>query len=322
MVARVLACMLAVALLAPAAARADNAPWAQGVTDAQKAEAKKFLDAGNALLLEKKYVEALDKYTVAVTHWDHPAIRFNMVRCLIHLQRNVEAFDNLKLSLKYGAAPLEDTVYNEALAYEKLLATQVADITVTCSQPGVTLTLDGQPLATCPAKETRRVAPGPHQVVGKGPKELLPKTVELFVVGGKSQTSDIKLDPLEKGAVIVHRWPIWIPWTVFGGGLALTGIGAGLQVWAGQQMKSYDAFVDERCTGNCTPAELADVAYLKAGAEQKTVAGISLMVVGGAAVVGGAVMVYLNRGRTVYPEAMPTVTPLEGGAAISWSGRV
>jgi len=322
MVARVLGCMLAVAVLPHGrVARADNAPWAQGVSEEEKAEAKKALDAGNALLLDKKYVEALDKYTIAVTHWDHPAIRFNMVRCLIHLQRNVEAFDNLKLALKYGAAPLEDTVYNEALAYEKLLATQVADITVTCTQHGVTLTLDGQPLATCPAKETRRVTPGPHQVVGKGPKELLPKTVELFVVGGKTQSADITLDPLEAGAMIVHRWPVWIPWTVFGGGLALAGAGVGLQVWAGQQMKTYDAFVDDRCTGNCTPAQLADVAYLKDGAEQKTVAGVSLMVVGGAAVVSGAVMVYLNRGRTVYPETMPKVTPLDGGAAVSWSRR-
>src|SRR5688500_8599282 len=113
---RVLACVLALAL--PSLARAYHAPWADGVSEQQKAAAKKLLDEGNALLLDKKYVEALDKYSVAVTHWDHPAIRFNMVRCLIHLQRNVEAFDSLKLALKYGKDPLEETVYNEAIAYE------------------------------------------------------------------------------------------------------------------------------------------------------------------------------------------------------------
>jgi hypothetical protein len=318
MVARVLACLIA---LSATIAHADNAPWAQGVSEEQKAEAKKLLDAGNALLIEKKYVEALDKYTVAVTKWDHPAIRFNMVRCLIQLQRNIEAYDNLKLALKYGAAPLEETVYNEALAYEKLLETQVADITVSCTQAGVTLTLDGQPFATCPASEKKRVAPGPHQVVGKGGKELLPKTVELFVVGGKTQSAEIKLDPLEKGAVIVHRWPTWIPWSVFSGGLVIAGAGVGLQIWSSQQMKSYDAFVDDRCTGNCTPADLADVAYLKSGAELKTRLGVSFMVVGGAAVVTGAVMVYLNRGRTVYPESLPKVVPMQDGAGVSWSGR-
>jgi hypothetical protein len=241
-----------------------------------------------------------------------------MVRCLIQLQRNIEAFDNLKLALQYGAAPLEETVYNEALAYEKLLATQVADITVTCMQPGVTLTLDGQPLATCPATETRRVAPGQHQIVGKGGKDLLPRTIELFVTGGKTQTTTIQLDPLDKGAVIVHRWPVWIPYSVAGAGLVLAGAGIGLRVWGGQQMASYDAFVDERCTGNCAPEDLDDVAYLRDGGRLKGTLGVSLMLAGGATVVGGAVMIYLNRGRTVYPEALPKVLPMQGGAGVSW----
>jgi hypothetical protein len=43
--------------------------------------------------------------------------------------------------------------------------------------------------------------------------------------------------------------------------------------------------------------------------------------VGGAAVVSGAVMVYLNRGRTVYPESLPKVVPMQDGAGVSWSGR-
>ena len=45
------------------------------------------------------------------------------------------------------------------------------------------------------------------------------------------------------------------------------------------------------------------------------------MVIGGATVVGGAVMVFLNRGRTVYPETLPTIVPMQGGAGVSWSGR-
>src|SRR3954465_1572782 len=130
---RTLAVVIALTLL-PAVVHADggNAPWAQGVTDEQKAQAKELLDAGNALLLDKKYVEALDKYTAAVAVWDHPAIRFNMVRCLIQLGRNLEAYDNLQLALKYDAAPLEKTVYDEALAYQKLLETQIGDIKVSC----------------------------------------------------------------------------------------------------------------------------------------------------------------------------------------------
>ncbi len=99
---------------APPAPTPASGPWADGVTDAQKAAARTRLDAGNARFLDKKYGEALEQYRQAVAIWDHPAIRFNMVRCLIQLERPVDAYDNLVLALTYGAAPLEEAVYLEA----------------------------------------------------------------------------------------------------------------------------------------------------------------------------------------------------------------
>jgi hypothetical protein len=113
--------------LAMSHARAQNVdPWSVGVTDDQKATAQGLLEDGNALFLRSDWTGALAKYTEAVGVWDHPAIRFNMVRCLIQLERHVEAYDNLKLALQYGAAPLEDAVYTEALSYEKLLENEIA----------------------------------------------------------------------------------------------------------------------------------------------------------------------------------------------------
>ena len=132
----------------------------------KRPSAQKLLEEGNALFLKKDYAQALEKYKAAVGSWDHPAIRFNMVRCLIQLDRPVDASDNLALALKYGAAPLEEAVYTEALSYQKLLANQIGDLDVTCEQAGVKVTLDGQPLLDCPGKEHRRVAPGQHQLVG------------------------------------------------------------------------------------------------------------------------------------------------------------
>jgi tetratricopeptide (TPR) repeat protein len=121
---RALAIVCAV-MLARAPAHADS-PWAEGVTDDQKLRAKALLDAGNALLIEKKYVEALEKYTAAVAVWDHPAIRFNMVRCEIQLGKNLEAYEDLEKSLRYGAAPLEETVYNEAVGYQRSASSRSA----------------------------------------------------------------------------------------------------------------------------------------------------------------------------------------------------
>jgi tetratricopeptide (TPR) repeat protein len=312
--ARALAVVFAM-MLARTPAHADS-PWTEGVSDDQKLQAKTLLDAGNALLIEKKYVEALEKYTAAVAVWDHPAIRFNMVRCEIQLGKNLEAFEDLEKSLRYGAAPLEDTVYNEALAYQKLLASQVGELAIACEQPDVQLTLDGKPLAACPTKKTMRVLAGPHQIVGTK-AGLLPRTLELVVVGGKTETADVRLDPLAKGARIEHRWPQYVPYTVFGGGIAVGAVGILFQVLGSSQMKEYDRWVDTRCTGNCTGAELADVQHLYDGAKLKSAVGVSLMITGGVGVAAGAVMVYLNRGRTVYPE----VTPIAGGgAAVSWHG--
>jgi hypothetical protein len=313
--ARTLAVALAV-LLARTPAHADS-PWAEGVTDDQKLKAKALLDAGNALLIEKKYVEALEKYTAAVAVWDHPAIRFNMVRCEIQLGKNLDAYENLEKSLRFGAAPLEETVYNEAVAYQKLLASQVGELAISCVQADVVLTLDGKPLASCPTTKSMRVLAGPHQIVGTK-KGLLPRTLELVVVGGKTETAEVKLDPLEKGARIEHRWPQYVPYTVMGGGLIVGAVGIVFQALGTSQMKEYDRWVDTRCTGNCTDAELADVKHLYDGAKLQSAVGVSLMVTGGVALAAGGVMAYLNRGRTVYPEVTPVAG---GGAAVSWHGR-
>lgn len=315
-----------VAIASASVARADTPPWSVGVTDAQKADAQKALDAGNALFLDKKYSEALDKYRAAVAAWDHPAIRFNIVRCLIQLDRPVEASDNLKLALEYGAAPLEEAVYTEALSYEKLLANQIGDLTVSCTQPDVKITLDGQPLATCPASETRRVTPGTHQIVGTK-QGLATKSVEVVVLGGKSQAVPLKLEALGRAAKIEHRWATWMPWVVFGSGFAIAGIGGALDLRAVAQMDSYDRTVAQNCSVMACAmdgTELHDVHHLKADAERQSTYAVGIMIAGGAAIATGAVMLYLNRGRTVYPDSVekltPTVTPVAGGAALSLAG--
>lgn len=313
---RTLTAAIALALI-PAVVHADGAaPWSQGVTEEQKAQAKVLLDAGNLLLVQNKYLEALDKYAAAVAVWDHPAIRFNMVRCLIQLGRELEAYDNLELALKYGAAPLEDAIYNEALAYQKLLSMQVGNIKVTCAQDGVKLAIDGQPLATCPAQESRRLLAGPHQIVGSK-SGLLPKTLDLVVIGGKEQGVDVKLEPLAAGAKVVHRWPNYVPWTVFVSGFAVGAIGGATLLFANNQMHQYDQIVSVKCTGRCEPEELEPYQHYKDNAHLESKIGMTTVILGTAAVATGAVMIYLNRGRTVYPE----VAPLPGGGgALSLSG--
>jgi tetratricopeptide (TPR) repeat protein len=319
-----LAPAMAMTMVMAAYTAAHAQPWAAGVTDAQKKTAQARLEEGNALFLERKYAEALVKYEEAIAAWKHPAIQFNVVRCLIQLDRPVEASDRLALALAYGAAPLDEGVYTEALSYQKLLANQIAEIEVSCEQQGVKLTLDGQPLLTCPGKDKRRVAPGPHQVVGTKDGHLT-KTVEVVVVGGTTEPVELALVPLAQAAKIVHRWPTWIPWVVTGGGLVVAGLGGVLQWQAFGQMRAYDADITRNCSINGCDVAMTNE-QLRQDAIRNNKIAISVITVGATAAVTGGVMLFLNRGRTVYEQPVDRrtrldVVPQPGGGLVGVSGQ-
>ena len=283
-------------------------------------------------LLGPKHKDALEKYQAAVAAWDHPAIRFNIVRCLILIDRPVEASENLALALKYGAEPLEDQVYREALSYQKLLANQIADVEIVCTEPGAKVSLDGVPLMNCPGKEKRRVAPGQHGVVAVK-DGYLTKQMEIVVVGGKVEAVDIAMVPLASAAKLVHRWPGWIPWLVFGGGLAVAGVGGLIEWDASQAMSDYDKRVANSCAIVGCTAEMLEaegLTDLKHSAEMRDKIGISVAAIGAASAVAGVVMLVMNRGQTVYDNSVERrgpggtlvdVSPRHGGGMVTLSGR-
>ncbi len=289
------------------------APWSVGVSDAQKAQANRLLARGNALFLEKKFAEALAEYRDAVAAWDHPAIRFNIVRCLIQLDRPVEAADNLRTALRYGAAPLEDAVYTEAVAYEKLLRKQVADLSISCEQAGVTVSLDGKRVATCPGVATQRVAPGKHQLLGTA-DGLLPRAQELVLVGGESQAIEVTLLPIPKSTSGLRPRSLGKAALVGGGGLVIVAGGLGIWAW-----RSYRAPFPEHCTESPIGGRpLCDMTGADALDRARQVGNVATVVggVGLAAVVAGAVVMWR------YPRSERTVT-LTGngdGAAVSLGG--
>jgi hypothetical protein len=300
-------------------AHADDKPWVTGVSEQSKAAAKELLDRGNAKFVERDYIAALDLYTQAVGKWDHPAIRFNMVRCLIQLDRTAEAADNLQLALKYGAAPLEEAVYSEALAYQKLLANQVATIAVRCDQAGVTITLDGSPLLTCPGADQRKVKPGRHQVVG-AKAGFLTQTSDVVAVGGATETVTLTLAPIERAGKLVHRWSTWVPWVVVGAGITVTAVGGLIEYQSFKTMDEYDRALIAPCVGvGCGPDNPIpqNVQALEDRAKLQNAIAVGVMSAGIATVITGGVLLYMNRARTVYPTA--EVTP--SGATLSLRAR-
>lgn len=306
-------------MLSAAVAHADDdPPWARGVTAAQKATAQTLLEAGNTLFVEHAYDGALAKYQAALAAWDHPAIRFNIVRCLIQLGHPLEADDQLALALKYGAAPLEDGPYNEALGYQKLLANQVAHVAVSCTQPGVLVTLDGKQVVSCPGAAEARVEPGPHHLVATR-DGFVPRSEAMVIVGGKRETVAVTLVPLSSAPVVmVHRWDRWKPWAVLVGGVAVAGVGALIDYQASRDMKSYEDALVGACAGTgCGPKRPVpeSVAAQKTSATHESEAGVALLSVGVATAVVGGVLLYLNRDRAEQPSI--EVTP--HGATIGFS---
>jgi hypothetical protein len=325
--------VIAVLLLGTLTARADNEPWKVGVTPERMQAAKKLLDEGNELLLARDWPAALAKYQAAIQQWDHPGIRFNVVKCLVQLDRTLEAVDNLDAALKYGAAPLDETVYGEALAYQKMLANQVSMVSVECTQEGVDVRLDGQALGTCPGTSQRRVLPGPHQVLAKKPGFLthtvdvvpgfLTHTVDVVVLGGKTEKAIVTLDPLGTSGKIVHRWSTWVPWAVVGAGVVAGGLGGVSLAWAVSNRDAYHESLipcgdDENGCPEGYQQGLKDRAKLENGFA------IGLFVTAGVAVVTGGTMLYMNRGRTVYEKQsekiVPTATVTSKGATVGISG--
>ncbi len=304
-----------IALGVPAIAVADTTPvpWSVGVSDARKAEANRLLEQGNALFLDNKFSDALVHYRKAVAAWDHPAIRFNIVRCLIQLDRAVEAADNLQQALRYGDAPLEEAVYAEARAYEKLLAKQIGDVTISCTQRGVEVSLDGQKLGACPLKEQRRLSPGKHQILGTG-AGLLAHATEVFVIGGDVQAVDVSLRPVPRGEDGLTGRSVGKLVLYAGGGILVASGGLALYAW-----RSYRGQFPDHCADSPTGgAPLCDDLGADALDRSRLFGDISTVagVVGAVAAVTGLVVLW----RFPANERNAVIVPASTGVGLAVSG--
>lgn len=312
---RLLNAIALVAALGLARVAAADEPWSRGVSAASKATAQKLLEEGNQLFLANKYKEALDRYSEAVAAWDHPAIRFNIARAQIALDKPLEAYDNVERALAYGAAALDESVYQEALNYQKLLAHQVAIVEVACDQRGVTVKLDGAELVACPGRQRARRLPGKHVLVGEAPG-MLTRTRDLTLVGGAVESVELHLDPLSGRG---PRWARWKPWAVVGTGLALGGVGVAFNVIAHDRADRLRRDTTVHCPTGCTADEfrtlgLADDERAVDRANAISVTGLAL---GGIGVVAGVVLVLVNRRVGEQAELHVEGT----GASVSVGGR-
>jgi hypothetical protein len=295
----------------------DERPWAAGVTAAQKARANELLAAGNELLVQNKYAEALQRYEDAIKVWDHPAIRANMVVCFINLGRTLDAYENAALALRHGQGPYKRReIYVETMNYAKLLDGQVVKLEIRCDEPDAFVTVDGQASVTCPGTNRQPVLPGTHQIVARK-RGYLTFTRDLLLPSGGSTRVDVRLVPLEEAAITVRRWATWKPWAIAGSGAGLLLVAGAVQLRAGADMRRADAERDRLCGMGCDPRELPDrIERRESRAILENRLAVGAAIAGSAVVITGLVGAYLNRPRTILPDesgAAPLFAPFVTG---------
>ena len=92
-------------------------PWAAGVPEPEQEIALAIYKEGNAEFEQARYQQALEKYREAIKHWEHPAIRFNMVvttgaaavlagGVMVYLNRGKTVYESRDMQL--GVVPIRN----------------------------------------------------------------------------------------------------------------------------------------------------------------------------------------------------------------------
>jgi hypothetical protein len=296
--ARLIAICVAFGLAAAALADEPDRPWAAGVDAAEQTRALELFRDGNQRFEESRHAEALARYREAIARWDHPAIRFNMAVALIHLDQPLAALENLEHALAFGAAPFDKDTYTQALTYQKLLVGQLAEVAVACREPGAEVSLDGERLFAAPGTVTRRLRPGPHQLVAARPGYLADSRA-LVLLPGKRVEVSLQPRPFPKVSTR-RRWTVWKPWMVTLAGALVTVAGVPLTVEGKASYDAYDQGIRAQCPTGCPRASLPSALKSdRAHGDLEVGLGATALAAGGALLVSGVVMLVLNAPRVV-----------------------
>jgi hypothetical protein len=286
--------MLLVLLAMAGPARAQEAePAATGAAEPgtadeeTRARAERLFAEGNQLVEKYRLARAVEKYRLALEHWDHPAIHYNLAKALHGLGRPLEAYRHAELALQggpewLGAGEQGQKNHDLILALQNELRRELAEVTVTSAERGVQVAVDSERVALDSPTE-QMVLPGAHRMSAQ--KRGHHTLSESFMVrSGESVT-----------VTLSSRRPIapWRPWAATGGGLALGIVGSLLCVQAWSSRDQLERQAVEQCTRmECTGAEAEALASDWSSANLRWRIGLGSIAVGtGAAAIGSYLLV-------------------------------
>ncbi|MCG8419775.1 MAG: PEGA domain-containing protein [Proteobacteria bacterium] len=273
-------------------------PWNRGVSREQRKVARQIFLDGNRLLEIPSFRRAADQYRRALELWPHPAFYYNLTIAQLNLVQPIEAYRSLAEALRYGVAPLGPDKHAQALEYRARLDEQLGRVVIVCDERGAEVTLDGREVLTGPGSVDIVVMPGGHQLVARKPGRRT-QTERFALSAGDSTRIEVVL-PVP-GRVHTERYiAAWVPWASVAASAAVL-IGAGyLDRRSARVIEHFDGEFSVRCRARgCTEGEVPELADELERAELERDVSIGMYVVGGAALVGSAVLLYLNRERVV-----------------------
>ncbi|WP_437615782.1 hypothetical protein WMF20_19500 [Sorangium sp. So ce834] len=300
--------LLPIALVALCAgpARAEEAPpgpWHQGVSEERKQRAQALFEEARELHRRAMLAEARAKYEEALAAWEQPELRLYLGRVLKLMGLPLLAHENLRLALRWGTGSLDAEKEQEArAAMRALVERELAAIEIRCDEPGAVVLMDGQPWFVGPGAEHRMVMPGEHVITAR--KDGYSTVVKpILVFAGQEASGQIALSA--DTVVSRPRWATWIPWATLGAGAAL-GVAGGALMWhADTDHEEAHRRLRDGCFPTCEAFDRD--AYDRSVLENRL--GIGALVAGGATVITGTVLLFMNR-----PEAYRA--PDRGGVKI------
>ena len=323
------------------AAPPDTRAWAKGVSAAEQEKALALFNEATDKIKDSLFKKAVDLYLEALTHWDHPAIHFNVAKALMALDDNVAAYNHLGASMKFGGQPLTPDEQEQVTRYKKLLYdTELAEVHITCSEPDAQVTLNGDLLFTGPGSWQGVVRPQNVSLIASKPGF---QTTQSKPSLKKGQLNDVSLalTPLDDSQRYTRAFGTWIPWTVIAAGVVMAGGGAVAHWQQGEQVKAYDdaiaqcrstaasnsgAILDTGGVARCIPG--GDIRGKLDDAKLMKTLAIAGYAAGGATLATGLVLLYVNRQKpvtvegTVDVETPVTVIPYVGPAGAGVAATV
>lgn len=310
--------MGAPALAQPAIA---DRPWAEGVSAERQAKALGLFQEGNTLFEESKYSLALARYREAIDVWDHPAIHYNASVALIHLDQPLVASEHLEAALRWGAAPFEVKTFEQAQVYQKLLSGQIAELEVSCTEPGAEVLLDGERLFIGPGTARRRLHPGPHQLAARK-QGFVTEATAVELEAGRLHREAVTLRAI--GAVpvkLVRRWPTWVPWSVLGAGLVVGLVGVPVMVDGQAQLERFDSDLARLCPAGCTQSQIPRTVFSsRVTGNAENITAIGLLAAGGALIATSVVLIGMNTPRAEQTPVELAIVPVFAPGVFGLSG--